>query len=264
MLTGCGFQIENAGELNWDSHFAAPTTEPVVTGPTIPPSVYGPVDFGFDGDYITCLSGDYQVGIDVSAWQSQIDWQQVKDAGIQYVMLRIGWRGSEEGKLFEDECFRSHYDGATAAGLLVGGYFFSQAVTVEEAQDEAAFALQILDGRKLQMPMIFDWEQLNSTDRTAEMDARTLTDSCIAFCEAIKAAGYDPGVYFNPDQASRLMHLEELTDYRFWLAMYSSTMSYPYKVDMWQYTNTGSVPGIEGDVDLNVHLIYETGGNNNE
>ena len=264
LLTGCGIQVDNAGELNWDSHFAAATTQPIETGPTLPPSPYGPVDFGFDGDYITCLAGDYQVGIDVSEWQSQIDWAQVKASGVSYVMLRIGWRGSEEGKLFEDECFRSHYDGATAAGLSVGGYFFSQAVTTEEALEEAEYALEILDGRAFQMPLIFDWEQLNSTDRTAQMDARMLTDCSITFCEAVKEAGYDPGVYFNPDQANRLMYLTELTDYRFWLAMYSSTMSYPHKIDMWQYTNTGTVPGIEGDVDLNIHLIYTTGGTNNE
>ena len=262
LLTGCGISVNNAGELNWNSHYPTETTAPEVTGPTLPPSPYGPVDFGFDGDYITCLSGAYQVGIDVSAWQSQIDWQQVKDAGIDYVMIRVGWRGSEEGKLFEDECFRSHYDGAAAVGLKIGGYFFSQAISVEEAQAEAAYAMQLLDGRPLQMPLIFDWEQLGSEDRTKDMDARTLTDCSIAFCEAVKAKGFDPGVYFNPDQASRLMYLTELTDYRFWLAMYSSTMSYPHKVDMWQYTNTGKVPGIEGEVDLNVHLIYENGGTN--
>jgi len=264
LLTGCGFSVENAGALSWNDHLPAETTAMVETGPTLPPSPYGPVDFGFDGEYITCLSGDYQVGIDVSAWQSDIDWQQVKDAGVDYVMIRIGWRGSEQGTLFEDECFQEHYAGAAAAGLKIGGYFFSQAVSVEEAKAEAEYVLQLLGDRTLQMPLIYDWEQMQSTDRTASMDARTLTDCAIAFCETVKAAGFDPGIYFNLDLAERLMYLTELTDYRFWLALYSSTMSYPYKVDMWQYTNTGSVPGIEGDVDLNVHLIYETGGTTNE
>lgn len=264
MLTGCGFSVENAGALNWNSHFPTETTAPVETGPTLPPSPYGPVDFGFEGDYITCLSGDYQVGIDVSAWQSNIDWQQVKAAGIDYVMIRIGWRGSEQGTLFEDECYRKHYDGAAAAGLKIGGYFFSQAVSVEEAQVEAEYVLELLDGRPLQMPLIYDWEQMNSTDRTADMDARTLTDCTIAFCEAVKTAGYDPGIYFNLDLANRLMYLTELTDYRFWLAMYSNTMDYAYKVDMWQYTNTGKVPGVEGEVDLNLHLIYDTEEQTNE
>lgn len=264
ILTGCGFSVENAGSLNWNDHLPTETTAVVETGPTLPASPYGPVDFGFDGEYITCLSGDYQVGIDVSAWQSDIDWQQVKAAGIDYVMIRIGWRGSEQGTLFEDESFRAHYDGAAAAGLKIGGYFFSQAVSVEEAKIEAEYVLELLGDRTLQMPLIFDWEQMQSTDRTADMDARTLTDCAIAFCDTVKAAGFDPGIYFNLDLAERLMYLTELTDYRFWLALYSSTMSYPYKVDMWQYTNTGSVPGIEGDVDLNVHLIYETGGTTNE
>lgn len=264
ILSGCGISVQNAGDLNWNSHFPTETTAPEETGPTLPQNPYGPVDFGFDGDYIACLSGDYQVGIDVSAWQSQIDWQQVKAAGVDYVMIRIGWRGSEQGTLFEDECFRSHYDGAAAAGLKIGGYFFSQAVSVEEAKIEAEYVLELLGDRELQMPLIFDWEQMNSTDRTATMDARTLTDCAITFCDAVKAAGFEPGIYFNLDLAERLMYLTELTDYRFWLALYSPTMSYPYKIDMWQYTNTGSVPGIEGDVDLNVHLIYEDGGITNE
>ena len=258
ILTGCGFSVENAGALSWNGHLPAETTATIETGPTLPPSPYGPVDFGFDGEYITCLSGAYQVGIDVSAWQSEIDWQQVKDAGVDYVMIRIGWRGSEQGALFEDECFQKHYAGAAAAGLKIGGYFFSQAVSVEEAKNEAEYVLGLLGDRTLQMPLIFDWEQMQSTDRTAEMDARTLTDCAIAFCEIVKAAGFEPGIYFNLDLAQRLMYLTELTDYRFWLALYSNTMNYAYKIDMWQYTNTGAVPGIEGDVDLNVHLIYET------
>ena len=258
ILTGCGFSVENAGALNWNDHLPTETTAPLETGPTLPPSPYGPVDFGFDGDYITCLSGAYQVGVDVSAWQSNIDWQLVKASGVDYVMIRIGWRGSEQGALFEDECFQKHYAGAAAAGLKIGGYFFSQAISVEEAKAEAEYVLELLGDRTLQMPLIYDWEQMQSTDRTAQMDARTLTDCAITFCETVKSAGFDPGIYYNLDLAERLMYLTELTDYRFWLALYSSTMNYAYKIDMWQYTNTGTVPGIEGDVDLNVHLIYET------
>lgn len=265
LLAGCSIVVDDAGTLKEHSFASQEDAETaVVTGPTAPKNPYGPVDFGFDGEFITCLAGDYKVGIDVSEWQTEVNWQAIREAGVEYVMLRIGWRGSEEGKLFEDECFRSHYAGATAAGLQVGGYFFSQAVSVEEAQEEAAYVLQLLDGKQLQMPLIFDWEQINSTDRTADMDARTLTDCSIAFCEAVKEAGYDPGLYFNPDLGSRLLYLGELTDYRFWLAMYNANMTYPFRIDMWQYTNTGSVPGIDGDVDLNIYLIYEDGGTNNE
>lgn len=257
-LTGCSIAVGDAGELGWDLSYQSQDQQTEQTGPTAPLSPYGPVDFAMEGDYMTCLSGKSMVAIDISEWQTAVDWQQVADAGVEIVMLRVGWRGSEEGKLFEDEMFKSHYDGAAAAGLQIGGYFFSQAVSVEEAQEEADFALQILEGRKLQMPLVFDWEQLGGEkDRTGDMDARTLTDCTVAFCDKVESSGYEAMLYFNPDLAKRLLYLGELTDYKFWLAMYSSTMNYAYKVDMWQYTNAGKVPGIEGEVDLNVYLIYE-------
>ena len=257
LLTGCGVSVGDAGDIDWDLSYidgGKPTEE---TNPIAPLNPYGPVDFGWENHFKTCLSGESMAGIDVSEWQGDVDWLQVRDAGVEYVMMRIGWRGSEEGLMFEDERFKEYYDGAAAAGLKIGAYFFSQAVSVEEALEEAEYALQILDGRRLDMPLTFDWEQLNATDRTGQMDARTLTDCTIAFCDAVEEAGYEAMVYFNPDQASRLVYLGELTDYRFWLAMYSENMTYPYKVDMWQYTDQGTVAGIEGNVDLNLHLIYE-------
>lgn len=257
LFTGCGVSVGDAGDPGWDLSFKDQVKPTEETGPTAPPNPYGPVDFGWENHFKTCLSGESMAGIDVSEWQGDVDWTQVADAGVEYVMIRIGWRGSEEGLMFEDERFREYYDGASNAGLKIGAYFFSQAITVEEAQEEAAFALELLDGRALDLPLTFDWEQLNATDRTGDMDARTLTDCTIAFCEAVEQAGYEAMVYFNPDQASRLVYLGELTDYRFWLAMYTENMTYPYKVDMWQYTDQGTVPGIDVPVDLNLHLIYE-------
>lgn len=257
LLSGCRLSVGNAGDLGWDLSFKNETQTEETTGPTAPANPYGPVDFGLEGDFITCLAGESAPGVDVSEWQGEIDWQQVADAGVKFAMIRIGWRGSEEGLMFEDERFRAYYDGAKNAGLQVGGYFFSQAVSVDEAKEEAAFALELLDGRALDLPLVFDWEQLESGDRTNEMDARTLTDCAVAFCEAVEQAGYKAMVYFNPDLSSRLLYLGELTDYRFWLAMYSDSMNYAYKVDMWQYTDCGTVPGINGNVDLNVYLIYE-------
>ena len=102
--------------------------------------------------------------------------------------------------------------------------------------------------------MVYDWEYVSTDARTAAMDRRTLTDCAIAFCEAIEDAGFDPMVYFNPDLARNMFLLEELTAYDFWLAMYDDQMDFPFRVDLWQYTHTGSVPGIEGDVDVNLYL----------
>jgi len=241
------------------------------TVPTLPPpeeNPYGAMDFGPDENgYLTCLTGESRLGIDVSyaqyLHQDHIDWQQVKDAGIEFVIIKVAGRGyGEAGKLYFDDYWRRSYEGAKAAGLDVGAYFFSQAITEEEAIEEANYILAQLDGLPLDMPIVYDWEYIDPTTsdgipRTHAMSKRLLTECTKAFCETIKAAGYEPMIYFNADQSRKKMYLEELTDYPFWLASYTTELNYPYKVDMWQYTATGSVPGIEGDVDLNLYLHYD-------
>ena len=139
----------------------------------------------------------------------------------------------------------------------MGGYFFSQSISPEEAAEEARYAMSIVEGWELDMPLVYDWEFIQEGYRTDVVDARLLTDCTKAFCDTVKAEGYKAMVYFNPTQSRKQMYLEELTDYGFWLAMYSDEMSYEYKVDMWQYTCTGSVPGIDGNVDINLFFPYE-------
>ena len=232
-------------------------TTQAVTEPTLPPpeaNPYGPVDFQYDGRYLTCLAGESRLGIDVSAHQQEIDWEQVAQAGIEFVMLRVGYRGYESGDLVQDAFAQSNYAGAKAAGLEVGVYFFSQAVTAEEAVEEAGFLLDAISEWDVTLPVVYDWEYIGWDARTGDADKRTVTDCTIAFCETVKAAGYAPMVYFNRHQAQDFLHLEELTDYPFWLALYSDRMTYPYRVQMWQYTQTGKVPGIDGDVDINLWL----------
>jgi len=228
-----------------------------VADPTIPPNPYQASDFAESDGYKTCLAGKSMHGIDVSYWQGDIDWEKVKQSGVEFVMIRLGWRGSKDGELSADENVYQNLQGASEAGLLIGGYFFSQAVNTQEAREEAAYALEILNGFPVDMPIVYDWEYLNEEARTAHVGARTLTDCTKAFCREIEEAGYEAMIYFNPAQAHKKMYLGELTDYRFWLAMYDSEMDYPYRVDMWQYSCTGSVPGIQGDVDLNLYFIYE-------
>lgn len=114
--------------------------------------------------------------------------------------------------------------------------------------------LNILGDYRLDMPIILDWEIPASDARTANMDARTLTDIQLYFCEKMKALGYQPMVYFNWHQSENLYYLSELEDFPFWLALYQDRMRYPWKVEMWQYTCTGRVPGINGDVDINVYM----------
>ena len=251
LLTGCGLQRPEA-----------PSTEPIQppvepTRETVEPNPYTPEDFTTDGDYVNCISGESQFGIDVSYWQGDIDWKQVKDAGVEFAIIRVGWRGSEQGLLDIDEYAQQNYEGAKAAGIKVGCYFFSQSISPEEAVEEAEYVLSLIEDWQVDMPVVYDWEYISADSRTGNMDARLLTDCTKAFCERIRQAGYTPMIYFNADQSHKQMYLEELTDYPFWLAMYESEMNYPYKIDMWQYSNTGTVPGIDGNVDLNLYFTYE-------
>ena len=228
------------------------------TEPTLPPpeaNPMGPEDFVRDENgYMICTARPYVMGIDVSTYQKEVDWAQVKAAGVEFVMIRAAYRGYGNGAVLEDELVRTHYEGAAAAGLKVGFYFFSQAISTREAVAEAEFLLDVIDGWQVDMPIVFDWEYISNSARTAGVGPRILTDCAIAFCERIKAAGYEPMVYFNANQSRRDMYLAELTDYKFWLAMYSDEMTYEYRVDMWQYTQTGRVPGIDVDVDINLYF----------
>ena len=232
---------------------AQPTTEAAAVLPTNP---YGPEDFRVEENgYITCLTGEARQGIDVSEWQGDIDWQQVKDGGIEFAIIRLGYRRSETGELSTDEKALANLQGAAEAGIPTGAYFFSQAVTTQEALEEAEYALSLLEGYTLTYPLIYDWEYLGEDARTADVDARTLTDCIKTFCGRVEEAGFQNMIYFNPHfHENEVLYLEELTDYHFWLAMYDTQMDYPYQIDMWQYSCTGSVPGITGDVDLNLYL----------
>ncbi|HIQ67667.1 MAG TPA: glycoside hydrolase family 25 protein [Candidatus Faecousia excrementigallinarum] len=232
---------------------AQPTTEAAAVLPTNP---YGPEDFRVEENgYITCLTGEARQGIDVSEWQGDIDWQQVKDGGIEFAIIRLGYRRSETGELSTDEKALANLQGAAEAGIPTGAYFFSQAVTTQEALEEAEYALSLLEGYTLTYPLIYDWEYLGEDARTADVDARTLTDCIKTFCGRVEEAGFQSMIYFNPHfHENEVLYLEELTDYHFWLAMYDTQMDYPYQIDMWQYSCTGSVPGITGDVDLNLYL----------
>lgn len=251
---------------------SAPTTipttappEPETTEPTLPPpeaNPYGRNDFQYDqNNHLYTLHGESMAGIDVSKHQGEIDWQQVADSGIEFAMIRVALRGyGEAGNMVEDAYARANLQGAAEAGLEVGVYMFSQALSPEEAVEEAEFLLAIIEEYRdiITLPVVFDWERKNQEDsRTNQYDdARTLTDSTLAFCQRIEEAGFEPMVYFNTFHARNLLYLSEVTQYKFWFALYSDRMRYPYKVDVWQYTDSGSVPGITGPVDLNVWMYY--------
>ena len=239
----------------------APTEPPTEPPPTLPPpeeNPFGNRDFQYEGRYLKLRDGVSQTGIDVSSWQREIDWQQVKESGVDFAMIRLGYRGYEKGLLGMDTYALTNLDGAIAAGLNVGVYFFSQSLTPEEAEEEAYYVVEMLKPYEsyITMPVVYDWEHVNDPDaRTNDMrDPDLLTDCTLAFLQTIEAAGYEPMVYFNRTQSWKYLNLEELKQYSFWLAAYTQRMEFPYKIDMWQYTNTGHVPGVEGDCDVNIYF----------
>lgn len=225
--------------------------------PALEESPYTAEDFYWEEGFLHCSAGEVKMGIDVSVYQGDIDWTKVKEAGVEYVFVRLGNRGYGDGKLYADEKAMDNIRGAKAAGIPVGAYIFSQAISVDEALEEANFALEKLEGITLDMPLVFDWEYVSETARTANVTRRTLTDSTAAFCSAVEEAGYEAMVYFNQTQARDLLFLEELTAYKFWLAMYDTAGQFPCKVDFWQYTSQGKIPGITGDVDINLMFLYK-------
>lgn len=195
-----------------------------------------------------------RLGIDVSEYQPQVDWQQVKESGIDYAMVRLGYRGyGEAGTLVEDPLFRSHVEGASAAGLDVGVYFFSQAVNEQEVLEEAQFVLDRIAEYEIICPVVFDTEEIKfDTARTDNLTAKEFTDHCITFCDTVKEAGYDTMIYANMKWMAFTLELTRLTEYDKWYADYEPLPQCPYEFAMWQYTETGAVAGIEGNVDLNV------------
>jgi len=226
------------------------TTEAVAW--TMPSSPYTPEDFQHSDAFLSCSAGNTVIGIDVSSHQGQIDWQAVKDAGVKYAFVRLGYRGYEQGTLNADSFAAQNLKGAKAAGILVGAYFFSQAISVEEARAEAFFAMGILDGMALDLPLVYDWEYINDTARTANVDRALLTDCTLAFCQTVESAGYDAMIYFNSSQGRDMLELQKLEQYPWWLAKYDLKADFLCRVDLWQYTNTGKVPGIQGNVDIDL------------
>ena len=191
------------------------------------------------------------LGVDVSSHQERIDWEKVRRSGISFAILQLGYRGYTEGALHLDERYEENLREARKAGLKVGVYFFSQALSVEEAEEAAEFVLDTLNGEKLDFPVFYDWEEV-STGRTGGKLTSAITDYARAFCDKVSAEGYESGVYFNQVYGLLYLRLEELCDRTFWLAEYRDAMTFRYDAAMWQFTSSGEIDGIDtrADVDL--------------
>lgn len=216
-------------------------------------------DFAQSGGKIYYTGDDYDtvLGVDVSEHQHWIDWKKVADSGVKFAYVRSGYRGYTKGSLNDDAWFRTNVDGAREAGLEVGVYFFSQAVNVAEAIEEARYVLDQIKGCEITLPIMYDWEKLEDTPdaRTNDVDPSIVGDCGIAFCETIRAAGYDAGIYFNRQLGYYSFDLSRLKDFKFWLAVPGDYPDFYYAGNIWQYTHEGEVPGIDGEVDLNLMFI---------
>ena len=208
--------------------------------------------YNFDSEG-ALVTGSGTLGIDVSKWNGDIDWNAVKNSGVSFVLIRCGYRGSSKGMLVEDPKFAENIKGATNAGLKVGVYFFTQAVDEVEAVYEASFVLDRIRGYRISYPIFLDVEP--SGGRGDKIDKTTRTAVCKAFCQTIQNASYTAGVYANKNWLEEKIDPAGLAGYKIWLAQYASTPTYGGRYDLWQYKCKGSITGISGDVDLNLSYL---------
>lgn len=205
------------------------------------------------------LAGSARTGVDVSAFQGDIDWAKVAADGVDFAFLRVGTRSFATGALRADKKFTQNAKNAAANGLDVGVYFFSQAVTPEEAVEEALYVLEALEGLNVTLPIVFDWEQVEEdldaeqVSRTKDADGAAVTACAVAFLRTVEEAGRTGMLYCNGVTGYFFYDMAQLQDFPVWYASYSTGWpNYYYGVDLWQYSSTGRVQGIEGDVDLNL------------
>ena len=211
--------------------------------------VIGGVTYDFNADG-SVIEKSETMGIDVSKWQGEIDWKSVAGAGVDFAIIRCGYRGSSSGTLVEDPYFKKNIEGATKNGIKVGVYFFTQAITAAEAVEEASMAIELVKGYRLQLPIFVDTEK--SGGRGDKLSRSARTNIVKAFCETVKNAGYKPGVYSGRSWYNDNLNADELSSYHIWVAQYGTECAYTGHYDIWQYTDKGTIPGISGKVDMNI------------
>lgn len=224
----------------------------------VPVFAYDPKTFYLENGRMRCSDRSVRLvhGIDVSSHQGIIDWNKVKADGVDFAIIRAGYRGYTVGNLVADPNFGMNIRNALAAGIEVGVYVFSQAITEAEALEEADFVLDAIRGYNVTLPVVFDWEIVNSENaRTRGLSTAQLMACTKAFCRRVQRAGYAPMVYFNADWGYLNFDLSQITQYDFWLAQYKEQPDFYYNFKYWQYTSKGSVNGISGNVDLDVILL---------
>ena len=214
--------------------------------------IIGGVEYEFD-ETGCLITKERTIGIDVSKWNGEIDWAAVANspANIDFAIIRCGNRFGKSGDIAVDPYFKKNIEGAIKNGIKVGVYFYSQAITKAEAVEEASAALELVKGYNLQLPIYIDTENLDG-GRANKLSKEERTEIIKTFCEVIKNAGYKPGVYSGKWWYMNKINVSEIEQYHIWVAQYNTTCSYPGRYDIWQYTESGKIPGINGNVDMNI------------
>jgi GH25 family lysozyme M1 (1,4-beta-N-acetylmuramidase) len=197
-------------------------------------------------------NGSAKIGIDVSKWNKEIDWKAVKDAGVEFAIIRCGYRGASTGALVIDPMYEENIKGAIEAGIPVGVYFFTQALTEVEAVEEASMVIHLIEDYDVDYPVFLDSESAGGKGRADKLDADERTKIHKAFLETVSAAGYETGIYASKNWLDGKLNMTELSGYRTWLAEYADVPTYDEYYHMWQYTSKGTVDGIDTKVDLDL------------
>lgn len=193
------------------------------------------------------------VGIDVSRYQGNINWAQVKEAGVDFAFVRLGFRGYGNGKIVLDDTFPQNVSGALNNGIHTGVYFYSQATSYEEGVEEARFVLQNIRAYNIDLPIVLDTEDAENEDaRTVGLTVEQRTDACLGFLETIYESGYPVMLYANLRWIALSLDVTRLHGYDIWFAQYADEPRLPYEYKIWQYSKEGVVPGISKPVDLNI------------
>lgn len=197
------------------------------------------------------------VGIDVSRYQGNINWSQVKSAGVDFAFIRLGYRGYGNGAIRLDDTFDRNVVEALKNDLNVGVYFYSQAITYEEGVEEARFVLENIRPYNINLPIVLDTEDAEDDDaRTNGLTPEQRSQACLGFLETIRDAGYEPMIYANLRWIALNLDVSQLYGYEVWFAQYANEPTLPYHYKIWQYTADGTVPGISQPVDLNIGFNF--------
>ena len=196
-------------------------------------------------------------GIDVSKWQENINWSQVAASDVGFVFVRVGYRGYVDGSIVKDEFFDTNMHGAINSNIPVGVYFASKARNIKEAEEEARWLVEQIRpySSNISWPVVLDVEIQDETDRVSNLDIETRTNNVLAALSIIKEAGYTPMIYSNPRVLIARLDYTKLAEYSKWIAEYQNQPHYPYYFQIWQASESGTVAGIEGEVDINYSIV---------